>query len=1025
MSECAPLRVPAGAAGLIRDTEVRPTMRLKRLTVQGFKSFADRTEFSFDDAVTGIVGPNGCGKSNVVDAIKWVLGERSSKSLRGKEMIDVIFAGSAGRKPAGMASVSLTFENPERVQAIGRVEESATASQAVDALPNGQQDHDDESLTPDPQLQTPEPEEAVLVDRRRSTRQLPIEADEVEIERRLYRDGTSQYLINTKRARLKDIRELFYDTGIGADAYSIIEQGKVDAMLMANPKERRAIFEEAAGIARYRQRRVESQRKLEKTERNLIQTREDLGNTERRLRMVKGQAAKAERFKIYDSELRAWRASIAFDEYHEFRERLHGLTSRLADLQKQRESAREKIEAVEQAKLEIDAERARVLERTREMERDRATLEHEMASAGQRREHAERNIQETRGRLESDGCRLQDLTERYATLEVEIAEHETAISSLSNRLSESESLVESSSAERTLAMESLNEHQGQLGRLRAAIADIDRERAKLQASILADERQMETLGEQISAADHRSAALAADAATASARIQELESNGERLTARVDDIDRVITQRDKSLASLSEGRGALANELGELERRHAGLDSRRETLDEMVASGEGLSDAVRTILDRKAEGRGFVSVIAPLAELLDVSSASAALVEAALGDTLRSLVVPSITAMPNAEDLGSLQGRVEFLPIHAISHERTGYPLNAMPSEGLNLRSARDAVRANSSAPAGLDHLLDRLLARTFFVKDLDAALMLGAGPRAGSRFVTETGEILESDGKIIAGPATTDQGAGLLQRKAELLQLRESLESLQEQIDTAREQLGRVDTETALLADARAEAAKEHQSTQRQQITAQSELERVQGEHDRLHRELSHLAGEREELNGRIEKIAADRDELQSRFDSLARLRNEQAEASVEGERELERARRATDSAGEALAAARVEASRIGEQLAGAKREQSSRRLVSDESVRHQRDLKQQIERLEAQIEEHGLTSTNAERSMDEAKARRDELSGLLEDQRSLIESIEPRARDLGERLHAGRQHVEHLDRDWQSRGDLSDARSR
>ncbi|MFN9975608.1 MAG: AAA family ATPase [Phycisphaerae bacterium] len=239
-------------------------MRLVKLTLHGFKSFADPTEFHFDEQVTGIVGPNGCGKSNVVDAIKWVLGERSSKSLRGQEMLDVIFAGSAGRKPAGMASVTLTFENPVRSGAgeqggTGAGEEAKAANEAEPGTAEA-----DQALVAAAALKLVEEEalaesEGSIVDvSQKGKRGLPIDSDIVEVERRLYRDGDSAYLINGRKARLRDIRELFLDTGIGADAYSIIEQGKVDRMLLASPQERRAIFEEAAGIAKYKQRRIEA-----------------------------------------------------------------------------------------------------------------------------------------------------------------------------------------------------------------------------------------------------------------------------------------------------------------------------------------------------------------------------------------------------------------------------------------------------------------------------------------------------------------------------------------------------------------------------------------------------------------------------------------------------------------------------------------------------------------------------------------------------------------------------------------------
>ena len=193
-------------------------MRLSQISIAGFKSFADRTDFSFTEPITGIVGPNGCGKSNVVDAIKWVLGERSAKSLRGEAMMDVIFGGSAARKPLGAASVTLTFDNP--------VIKTDAANPS-------------------------------------EKRALGIDAETVAVSRRLFRDGRSEYIINGQKCRLRDIKELFMDTGIGTQAYSIIEQGRVDSMLRANPQERRALFEEAAGVARFKARRVESTRKLE------------------------------------------------------------------------------------------------------------------------------------------------------------------------------------------------------------------------------------------------------------------------------------------------------------------------------------------------------------------------------------------------------------------------------------------------------------------------------------------------------------------------------------------------------------------------------------------------------------------------------------------------------------------------------------------------------------------------------------------------------------------------------------------
>src|SRR5918998_3353306 len=255
-------------------------MRLKKLILHGFKSFADRTEFVFDAPVTGIVGPNGCGKSNVVDGFKWVLGEQSAKSLRGEAMLDVIFNGSATRKSSGMAEVTLVFENPQRED---------------------------------------------------GTRLLNIDTDEVSVGRRLFRDGTSEYQINNQTSRLKDIRELFLDTGVGVDAYSVIEQGRVAALLEANPAERRQIFEEAAGISKFKVKKKEAIRKLEKVDANLTRVNDIVEEVEKRLRSVKIQAGRARTYQEHSQRLGELRLTYALHDYHTQHTHLAELEGKLED----------------------------------------------------------------------------------------------------------------------------------------------------------------------------------------------------------------------------------------------------------------------------------------------------------------------------------------------------------------------------------------------------------------------------------------------------------------------------------------------------------------------------------------------------------------------------------------------------------------------------------------------------------------------------------------------------------------------
>src|SRR3954463_4870404 len=263
-------------------------MRLKKLILQGFKSFADRTEFVFDSPITGIVGPNGCGKSNVVDAFKWVLGEQSAKSLRGDAMLDVIFNGSSVRKPSGMSEVVLVFDNPQRAD---------------------------------------------------GTRLLHVDTEEVSVGRRLFRDGTSEYQVNNSSSRLKDVKEMFLDTGVGVDAYSVIEQGRVAALLEANPAERRLIFEEAAGISKFKAKKKEAVRKLEKVDQNLVRVNDIVEEVERRLRSVKIQAGKARSYNEYSTRLRELRLQYALQEYHQH-------ATQLADFEQKQSDAAANLEEI-------------------------------------------------------------------------------------------------------------------------------------------------------------------------------------------------------------------------------------------------------------------------------------------------------------------------------------------------------------------------------------------------------------------------------------------------------------------------------------------------------------------------------------------------------------------------------------------------------------------------------------------------------------------------------------------------------
>ncbi|MCB9845559.1 MAG: chromosome segregation protein SMC [Phycisphaeraceae bacterium] len=980
-------------------------MRLAKLSLCGFKSFADATEFTFDDAITGIVGPNGCGKSNVVDAIKWVLGERSSKSLRGKEMLDVIFAGSAGRQPAGMASVSLTFENP-----VVDLETDGTGMKGAERRwDEGEGDHGQIQEAGDAEE---EGDSGVVEASVRARRALPFDADVVEVERRLYRDGTSQYLINGRRARLKDIRDLFLDTGIGADAYSIIEQGKVDAMLLSNPMERRSIFEEAAGIARYRQRRIEAERKLDRTESNLVQSREQLASTERRLRIVRGQAAKAVKFREFDAELSAWRTALAHRQYHEVRERLSGLTSRLAALERDRDSARETLAELEALRQDAELERGELLEARRRLEADRSRAEQTIHGAEQRRVVLERSIDDERGRARADRARSEDLERRITELDGQIEACQRRVDELAREAGNAELRLRKAGEERAAIAEELGEAQASLSQRRATLASIERERMGLMASVEADDRQRHDLEDQRGRIEARRSALQHDA-------EELDrvagALAETIVVRERAIETLVGEveaRTGELESAESGRGALVRGLTESERERAAQDSRRRTLEEMVAGHEGLGDAVREVLSRRDAGSGFLGVIAPLAELIETDAAHAGVVEAALGESLRALVTPTVSTLPSDGELAALSGRVTLLPVAGLGSRVAG-------SGGVvpGVECVADLVRPTrrQATPAGLPMLIDRLLGRTFVATSVESALLLSAGPMAGARFVTAKGEVLEADGRVQAGPESGERGAGVLQRASELRDLVVALEHLDRDIAARRLELERADARAATIAAERSRVQAALSDEQRALVSERARMERFEADRTRMRREGAGLESETAQMDERLARLAGDRARLVERAESLQRLHDEQTSLCAGIERELERLRARHESVGEELTAAKVEVGRLGEQAQGARREHGAQCVARDESIRQHRDLLGQIERGEQRILELDLSIEQTREAIESASAEIVDVEDRIERLAEELARADANVRQVVEHTLAARERCDQVERDWQS----------
>jgi chromosome segregation protein len=991
-------------------------MRLAKLTLNGFKSFDDRTEFHFDDPVTGIVGPNGCGKSNVVDALKWVLGERSSKSLRGKEMLDVIFAGSAGRKPAGMASVTLTFENPLLAEA-PVVEVPEAEPLVIDATEDETADIDDE---PDAH--------SVLADRRTVRRGLPVDSDIVEVERRLYRDGGSQYLINGKRCRLKDIRDLFLDTGVGADAYSIIEQGRVDAMLLANPQERRTIFEEAAGIARYRQRRVESIRKLDRAERNLAVTREQLANTERRLKIVRGQAAKARQFVELDAELKAWRASRALAQHDALTTAVERIHADMEGSREQREKAEAELGALEKERQETDLARHDASKALRAAEQELAEASQAVERAKHKRELAERSANEALSRLDSDGQRLAEVERAAEEAEAQAEAAAERVAAVAEQLADAERVLEQASRARQQAQQDVAKHRQAHGEKRRDVERIERDQLSAKARIEEETRRANQLAEKARQVEAELASLDEEAERVSAQreaaLAEARKFGDAHAQRTSEAQRLETEA----SSLGEGRAKQAQEVKALEEQRLRLETRHHAVSEVLASREGLGQPAREVLDKAAAGEGFGTVIAPLAELIRVPLEHAPQVEAALGSLLAALVVPSMDAMPGREDIATLTGRVSFVPLgigvpaveerydHAAfaALRRSGRLTPLREVAGVDERACREA----GVDPTSVSGLLDVLLHDCWRTGDLEAAALLAAGPMRGATIADANASVLRYPGVVSAGPLTAatgegGQAMGVLQRRAELEQLTADLSRATTELERAQAALRTLDVRAGDLAERQTAVQRTLNELVQSRLKAEGEAERAGDAASRLDRQRSRARDEQAAAAESGAQAQQKVEELRGKLESLASILADERAALEKLAAAVEQAEKDADSLAEALTVARVSASTLGEQIGAVRREASGLR---DTAARHrasQRDLAGHVQRAREQAQAHQKTAREAAEEIEALQAKAEAVRGGIDGKRSAMHAAQEAALGLERKFDAARRSAGEIDKAW------------
>jgi chromosome segregation protein len=928
-------------------------MRLSKITIAGFKSFADSTEFVFDAPIIGIVGPNGCGKSNVVDAIKWVLGERSAKSLRGEAMLDVIFAGSAVRKPLGAATVTLTFDNP------------VTNAEATDPA---------------------------------NKRFLSVDTDEVAVTRRLYRDGRSEYLINGNKVRLKDIRELFLDTGIGTNAYSIIEQGRVAAMLQANPSERRGILEEAAGIARFKTRRKEAERKLERTEVNLVRVREQLASTERRLRIVRGQAEKARKFTGLDARLRTIRTHVALDQFHQLHSQLFGLTSRLAALDIERQSATDAVLEQEDAKRQVEVDRHN-LQATHQLLIQRST-EHEstIRHSLQRIEMMERSIEESNGQIASERTRLEETQSREETLTEQRRSAETQITQSALRLTEIDKQVEQIASEHATFQQKVVELQDNLSTIQEELEDQSRKQSQLHTIAQSAKERWNSQKEQQGRAG-------ANKEVAETELRTLQSNRESTLQQINEAKRtaqqheaVLKSHDNAAHSLGELAEELTIDLETMRHQRAGSGSRLHLLEEMQHAREGLTDAVKHVLDNAED---FPQVKGILGDAIDANHADAHLVEIALGHNVQLLLVESEESVGQVENaLEQVNGRVGILPMQATNDNAS---LAHSPAISLlSLIQIADYAK----------HAAAKILGRTAVVQNLQTAISLRQ-QMPGWRFVTKEAELIEADGRMFVGKSTSGDQKGWLTRRIEINALTVEVSALDQQIDQRQTQLGDLLDESEQAKQQQRDSATRVRDARNSVVEHEYKLQRIDDNTNRCTRQVHVLTEEHDELQQRITKSEAqsnsaehEANDLSSRIKELTANRTTKREA-------LDNAHIQAKATTEALTAARVDLGQVGEKHEADRRELRHIDAALEESVRQRALLKDQITHRLSQLEQFEHSKQESQGEIDRCKDDAEQCKIELDAFNEKMEAADRVVKEAAQTLHVSRQLGERLIRDF------------
>ncbi len=784
-------------------------MLLRTLEMQGFKSFPDKTELNFGKGITAVVGPNGSGKSNISDAVRWVLGETSTKSLRGSKMEDVIFGGTSSRKALGFAQVVLTLDNSD----------------------------------------------GSLKDR----------GEIVTVTRRYYRSGESEYRIDGETVRRKDIHELFMDTGLGADGYSMVGQGKIDSIISAKNEDRRELFEEAAGISRFRHRKKDAERRLEQAQENLVRLLDILGELENRVGPLKKQSEKAQQFLELSEEKKTLEIGVWLNKISKFtvelREQEHKIDAanasyeicekELEDIEKEIEAVAQGITeinlAIEQARAGASAFEEEALRKDGEIKVLTATLEHN---------------NETVARLQSDIAMADDtgssIDDQIAEKQNVIAQNEQIIADKNAQLQAVASeltKLQSENVEMSDKSASLNQ---QMTALTVELSDWKVKQSQSSSHIDEIKSRMGTVDENVELCDK-------EIASVHAQKQESEDNLAFLQERIDEYENSLGGYQLKLKTKTEKAEKQKDAVEQIARRLDEKTSRAHMLEELEKNMEGFSGAVKVVM-KQSQAKALSGIHGTLNQLISVDNEYSTAIEVALGAAMQNIVVSSESDAKRAINFlkQNNHGRATFLPISAIKPR-------SIEENDLDDNFGYVDIASNLvDCDAQYRDIVDNLLGRVIIVDDIDCAIGISKKYKNRYKIVTLDGQVMNPGGSMTGGSRV--KGSGVLSRANLIEELKAEADKLSKELDDAKALY-----KTA-IEDAN-KAAADFQGADADLRNAKEEIIRAQGDDKLIADKLTLLENQKasmiKEKDSDGERIVALQDALKSAAVEIERIENQ------------------------------------------------------------------------------------------------------------------------------------------------------